>query len=144
MRTRVRVRVRRRAQRPLRSYAAAYFAATGATVGFLSSLTGFGAGLMLTTALSVCSDGLVHREHKWSQKAAVATSLCALSLPNLVQSGVHYRLRTMNRPIAAGLVLGSVLGAPLGLVVANRTDDTALRCLFGLFLVVTGARALRR
>jgi uncharacterized membrane protein YfcA len=125
------------------THAGLYFGAVGAAIGFSSALTGFGAGVLLTTALSVASDNVLYAGHRFEQKTAIATSLLALTLPNAVQSLSHWRMRSMRVPVAIGLACGAVVGGPLGAVVAHRIPDSYLRVGFGAFLFATGVRAWR-
>lgn len=81
--------------------------------------------------------------HRFDQKTAIATSLMALSLPQIIQAATHRAGGQMKMPVAMGLIGGACLGAPVGSYFASSLPDRELRVLFGLFLFFTGVRAWR-
>lgn len=150
----------------------AYFLGIGSLVGLASGVTGFGkpqtfnvfificicftwcrlaysmcclsgAGTLMTTALSLGSDNVLFAGHVFDQKTAIATSLMALAVPQVIQAATHVQMGRVRMRVAAGLVGGAMLGSPIGSYIASTLPDRELRALFALFLLFTGVRSLR-
>jgi hypothetical protein len=73
---------------------------------FLQWFVGFGAGILMTTFLSVSTD--------LRQQQVIGMSLASLALPNIAQSVMHLRAGTVNKPVALAICVGALIGAPLG------------------------------
>jgi uncharacterized membrane protein YfcA len=88
----------------------------------------------MTTFLSVSTD--------LRQQQVIGMSLASLALPNIAQSFMHLRAGTVNKPVAAAICLGALIGAPLGSAAALEVDDRTLRYVFAGFLLFTGGRSI--
>ena len=104
--------------------------------GVLSGLLGVGGGVIMVPALVLWA-GL-------GQRDAHAVSLGAIipiSAAGVVAFGTAGEFEL---PPALLLAAGAVLGARLGASVLARIDERLLRCIFGVFLVLTaGLMAVR-
>ena len=105
----------------------------GLVAGVLSGLFGIGGGVVMVPALVILLG--------FGQKTAVGTSLGALILPVAALSVLQYYRADhvdvrVSLLLAAGIFLGSVLGAR----VALGTSDQILRRLFALLLVAMAVR----
>jgi len=110
-------------------------AAIGFAAGIVSGLFGVGGAIVIIPGL-VLLLGM-------SQHAANGTSLAALLLPvGLLGTIEYYRRGEVNVPyafvIAAGLLLGALIGARL----AGLLSDLTLRRAFGAFLLLVAVRLL--
>jgi uncharacterized membrane protein YfcA len=119
-----------------RQVSLSHAALAGCAVGFFSGLSGYGAGLLMSSFLALTSD--------MQQQQIVGTSLLALALPNMAQVAMHLRVGTIVKPVAAAVACGALIGAPLGSTVALHIDDAILRNIFAAFLTLQGGRALWR
>lgn len=119
--------------------------ATGSVIGVISALLGIGGGTLSVPFLLWCRVAI---------KQAVATS-AACGLPIAVAGGLGfviagwgqaglppYSLGFVHGPAFAGIVLSSVLFAPLGAALAHRLPMSVLRRLFALFLALVGLKML--
>ena len=102
--------------------------ATGAGAGFLSGLFGVGGGVVIVPALmTVLGMG---------QRRAAATSLAAIVL-TAVAGSASYGARGEISPAAAGLlVIGSLVGAQVGLLALRRLPEQVLPWIFVGFAVL--------
>lgn len=88
------------------------------------SLTAFGFALVMVPLLSLI----------WDVKSAVVTSTLLgtiILLPLLLEVRSHVRLG-----MAARLLLGSLVGIPLGVIVLDRIDPDALKLLVGAVVII--------
>jgi len=111
----------------------------GACVAAYSAVCGIGGGLFMTPIL--------HYVRKLPLKNAVATSLALVSASATsatVAELLHAdgRLTPDRLFLVAALVVGSLLGAQAGFVVAKRIDVTFLKLIFSVILIISGARLL--
>jgi uncharacterized membrane protein YfcA len=117
----------------------------GGVIGTVSTLMGVGGGTMSVPFLTWCNVAVRH---------AVATS-AAIGLPIALTGAVSYAITGwgrpelpawsvgyINLPALLGIVVASILAAPLGAALAHRIDPTLLKRLFALFLVIMGIRLL--
>ncbi|MFP5348451.1 MAG: sulfite exporter TauE/SafE family protein [Gammaproteobacteria bacterium] len=131
------------AQRPLPGRAA--LVSASGVIGALSTLVGIGGGSLTVPYLTWCSVPV---------KQAIATA-AAIGFPIAVAGTVGYVVGGLNEtglppysvgyvvlPAFIGIVIASVLAAPLGAWLAHRLSETTLRRLFALFLAVLGMRML--
>lgn len=109
--------------------------AIGLLTGIISGLLGVGGGIVMVPAM-VLALGL-------SQHLAQGTSLLVIVPTAAAGSVTHFRLGNIRLPVAGWLALGGMLGAVGGAALALLAPDAALRVLFALFLLYTGARMLR-
>lgn len=113
----------------------AAFIALGLAAGVLSGLIGIGGGVMIVPALVF----LFH----FSQHRAEGTTL-ALMIPPIGILAVmpYYRAGHVDVPAAALICLGFVFGGWAGGHWANAMSTTTLQRVFGVTLLVLGARML--
>lgn len=108
--------------------------AVGLAGGLASGLLGVGGGIVIVPLL-VAQLGLAQRQ-------AHATSLAAIVPAALVGAAIYAAAGELTLPAAAALASGSLLGAPLGILVLARTNERLLAGLFLLFSVFVGVRLL--
>lgn len=118
---------------------------TGTGIGLISSFVGIGGGTISVPFMTICNIPV---------KQAVGTS-AAIGLP-IALSGAcgyilsgwgaadlpAYSLGYISLPALAGLVIPSMLTAPLGVRLAHRLPAAGLKRFFGLFVYVMAARML--
>ena len=91
---------------------------------FLQGLSGFGFSLLAVPLLAVLVG---------AKEAVVLADTVAL----LATGGMAVRMRRwVDRPLAARVLLGSVIGMPIGLLVILEFDESALRALIGIVVLV--------
>ena len=108
---------------------AALAAAIGLAAGYSSGLLGIGGGMILVPALV----GFL----AMPQRRAVANSLLAIIPISLAGVAAYYFGGThpaIRLGLAAVLVVGSIVGAPLGTAIAYRVPVRALRIGLGLLV----------
>lgn len=105
---------------------------TGAAAGFASGLLGVGGGT-ITVPIMVLLVGL-------EQHTAQGTSLLAMIPSALVGSYTHYRHGNLAQEYVPGLVVGILLGAFAGGLVANQLPEFWLRLVFAAVLIWTARR----
>lgn len=111
-----------------------FLALTGAMAGFASGLLGVGGGT-ITVPILVLLVGL-------EQHTAQGTALLAMIPSALVGSYTHFRHGNLARAYVPGLVVGILLGASLGGVLANQMPEAWLRVVFSSVLLWTARRYL--
>ncbi len=110
-------------------------AAIGFAAGIVSGLFGVGGAIVIIPGL-VLLLGM-------SQHAANGTSLAALLLPvGLLGTIEYYRRGEVNVPYAVVIAAGLLLGALIGARLAGMLSDLTLRRAFGAFLLVVAVRLL--
>jgi len=110
-------------------------AAIGFAAGIVSGLFGVGGAIVIIPGL-VLLLGM-------SQHAANGTSLAALLLPvGLLGTIEYYRRGQVNVPYAVVIAAGLLLGALIGARLAGMLSDLTLRRAFGAFLLVVAVRLL--
>src|SRR3954469_17381746 len=99
---------------------------------FVQMLAGFGFALLampvMTLAIPV-------------EEAVVIVAI--LGLATTAWQSIHLRHDT-DRPLARRLIVASFVGMPLGLVILNVVDDTALKIVLGVAVLVATALLARR
>ena len=110
-------------------------AAIGFAAGIVSGLFGVGGAIVIIPGL-VLLLGM-------SQHAANGTSLAALLLPvGLLGTLEYYRRGEVNVPYAVVIAAGLLLGALIGARLAGLLSDLTLRRAFGAFLLLVAVRLL--
>jgi uncharacterized membrane protein YfcA len=104
----------------------------GALAGVLAGLFGIGGGIVIVPALSLWQ--------KFPHKRAVGTSLAVLLPPVTLPAVLKYHASGSLHlewviPVAAGLVLGSLLGARLGI----KVNEKMVKRGYGVFLLLMSA-----
>ena len=102
--------------------------------GFLAGLFGVGGGAIVVPALTIATD-MTHYQ-------ALATSLCAMSLPAMVGTATHYSKGNVAMRVAPALAMGAFAGGFVGSKIGLHTNENALRWGFSGLMVVLGARTL--
>lgn len=105
----------------------------GVGAGILSGMFGIGGGIIIVAAL-------VEFLH-FDQKQAVGTSLAAL-LPPVSFGAVleYYNEGLLNLAVAACIAAGLVIGSTLGARIALGLSSVTVKRLYGIFLVFAGLR----
>ena len=109
----------------------------GIFIGSLSGLVGVGGGVMMVP-LMVLGMGL-------TTKGAVSTSLAVVMFTGIigaagyVATGFRDPQDLLSLP---PLIVGSMVGAPLGVRVRDRLPSGVIRSIFGVFMVVVALRLL--
>jgi len=124
---------------------AAGTSAVGASIGVISSLVGIGGGSLSVPFMSWCNVP-VHR--------AIGTS-AAIGFPIALAGGIGYLLNGLSAaglppraigfvylPALAGIVVASVVTAPLGARLAHRLPVAHLKRVFAVLLLAMGTRLL--
>jgi uncharacterized membrane protein YfcA len=112
------------------------FIALGLAAGVLAATLGVGGGIVYVPALVAV--------FSFAQHEAQGTSLAIIVPTTLVAALVHARARRIDWRTAGLLGVGGVVGGVLGASSALALDDTLLRRLFAVFLVLMAIRMLRR
>lgn len=111
--------------------------AVGIFIGALSGLVGVGGGVMMVP-LMVLGMGL-------GTKKAISTSLAVVMFTGIVgalgyiATGFRDPDQLLSLP---PLVVGSMLGAPIGVQIRDLIPDSAVRITFSVFMVVVALRLL--
>ena len=118
-------------------------AAVGGGIGLISSFVGIGGGTMSVPFMTWCNVPM---------RIAVGTS-AAIGFPIAVAGAVgyiwngwgasglpHWSIGFVYLPALAGLVIASMLTAPLGVRLAHRLPVDKLKRFFGLFVYIMAAR----
>jgi uncharacterized membrane protein YfcA len=106
--------------------------AIGLAAGFAAGLLGVGGGIVMVPAMVLVLG--------FDQHVAQGTSLVVIIPAALAGSVTHYRNGRVSLRDAALLAAGGIGGAVLGSISALSVDDTILRRLFGVFLLVVAAQ----
>lgn len=117
------------------------FALIGVVAGYLAGFLGIGGGFVVVPALTYLF--LQNPETApWAIHMAVATSLCTMLVTSLSSIIAHQRKGAIRwklvRSMAAGLMVGAVLGAAL----ADRLAGEALVRVFGIFAILAGLQLI--
>ena len=105
-------------------------AVTGIATGLYSGFLGLGGGVVLVPIL--------HRFFGYSMKAAVGTSLVAISVLAVPGALMHWWLGHVDLMLAVGLGVGAVPGAVIGARLAGAASDRGLRTGFAVLLGTIG------
>ena len=110
--------------------------AVGFVVGALSGLLGIGGGVILVPILTLLFGVPQHM--------AQGVSLFMIVPTSIVGTWTQLRLGAVEKRLVAPIAAASVVAAVAAAAVANQLPAPLLRQLFGLLLVVTGARMALR
>ena len=108
--------------------------AIGFAAGVLGGLLGLGGGSFLVPALVFFLAFDQHRAHGTSLAIVMA-----LSLTSVITYSCHH---CVSYVLAAEIALGGVIGAMIGGSVVQMIKSIALRRMFSLFLVASGAKMI--
>ncbi len=95
--------------------------------GFLSGLFGIGGGIVIVPALEIIANLPMH--------LAVATSMFTMIFTSISSAATHYLNGNVVLDYAVFLILGIVIGAQFGALVAKRLKSSALERLFGVTML---------
>ncbi len=115
------------------------YIAAGALVGVVAGLLGLGGGILIVPFLvwqlphvGVPAPLLMH--------VAVATSLGLVVCSALVSGWNHHRYGNVQWSIVRKMLIGLVIGAWLGTIIAKHIPSQALQVIFGIFVWVVSWR----
>jgi uncharacterized membrane protein YfcA len=117
----------------------------GGVIGGISSLVGIGGGTLSVPFMTWCN---VKMHQAIGTSAAIGFPIAAAGAVGYVLNGLganglpEYSLGFIYLPALAGLVLASVLTAPLGARLAHRLPVPQLKKVFAALLIVLGTRML--
>lgn len=117
----------------------------GSVIGAVSSLVGIGGGTLSVPFMTWCK---IRMHEAIGTSSAIGFPIAAAGAIGYIANGwgtpglPDYSLGFVYLPALAGLVLTSVLTAPLGAKAAHRLPVQRLKKLFALFLVLIGTRML--
>lgn len=113
---------------------AALLVCLGSGAGFLAGLLGVGGGIVLVPGFyyifSVTGSG------GSSMHMAVGTSLAIIVLSSLSSARAHFRRGAVRTDLLRRLGLALAAGAVAGAYLAVRMDETSLRMIFGIFMLL--------
>lgn len=108
---------------------------TGVLVGIVSGLLGVGGGLVMVPVLVLLLG--------FSQKEAQGMSLAVIIPVSLSGVIAHYRRGNVIPGLAVWLSMGAVVGATVMGHYVQKIENTTLRTLFGVFLILVGLSMTR-
>ncbi len=108
----------------------------GLITGTIAVVVGVGGGVMYVPAL-VTFFG-------FAQKDASGTSLAVIAPAAVIATVANSRAGRVAWRVVIGVGIGALVGAIGGSQLAQRLDDTVLRRMFAVLLIVTAARMLLR
>jgi len=117
------------------------FAVTGVAAGYLAGFLGIGGGFVVVPALT----WVFLRDPStapWAIHMAVATSLCTMLVTSLSSIVAHHRHGAVRWPLVRSLAAGLVIGSMLGAVIADFLQGPALVRVFGGFAVLAGLQLI--
>lgn len=106
----------------------------GLAAGVASGLFGVGGGILMVPAARYLAGADFH--------TARAASLVVIVASSAVGLWTHWRKRSVDLRAGAWCALGGLVATPLAVLAAERVQDALLQALFGIVLVITGARLI--
>ncbi len=110
-------------------------------LGLLSSLLGIGGGTITTMTMTLCGTSIHRAIGTASGMGAIIAvpATIGFMLIGLDQTGLPWgSAGYVNWPAALGVIVTSVMFAPLGVALAHRLSPALLRRVFGIYLVFVG------
>jgi uncharacterized membrane protein YfcA len=111
-------------------------ALVGLVAGAIGATVGIGGGVIFVPALAIVAG--------FEQHLAEGTSLAVILPTMVIAAWTHGRARRVEWRAAVRIGMFGVLGGILGARLALALDETLLRRLFAVLLLVVAARLLRR
>ncbi|QNP48977.1 sulfite exporter TauE/SafE family protein [Diaphorobacter aerolatus] len=115
------------------------YVALGVGAGLLAGMLGVGGGQVVVPGLLY----LFHVNHFPEQHLvhlALGTSLATIAVTSLSSAWSHYRLGSIDIPLARRMAPGIVVGAVIGGLMAGLFPSHALKIGFGVFLILLGVQ----
>ncbi len=112
---------------------------TGALVGLMAGLLGLG-GAIIVVPFLVWQLPSVGVSPEMIMHVAVATSLGLVVCSALVSGWNHHRYGNVHWPVVRKMLLGLIIGALLGTVIAKHIPSAALQLFFGFFVLIVSWR----
>ncbi len=109
-------------------------AVLGTTVGMVSGMVGAGGGFLLVPALALLA-GL-------PMTAAIGTSLVVIAMQSFAGLAAHLADEPIDWQLAAMVTAAAVIGAVVGGRLTSMVDATALRAMFGWFVLLMASVVL--
>lgn len=117
------------------------------TLGAFSALLGIGGGTLTTLTMTVCGAPI----HRAIGTAAGMGAIIAipgaigLAIIGFGEAGLPWgSLGYVNLPAALGIIVTSIIFAPLGVAVAHNLAPQVLRRIFGIYLIVVGVTMIAK
>ena len=111
----------------------------GSIVGVLAGLLGLGGGILIVPFL-VWQLPRVGVPNEIVMHAAVATSLCLVVCSSIVSGWRHHRYGNVQWVAVKKMLIGLMIGAWLGTVIARHIPSEALQLFFGFFVLLVAWR----
>lgn len=108
----------------------------GLVAGAIGATVGIGGGVIFVPALAIVAG--------FEQHLAEGTSLAVILPTMVIAAWTHSRARRVEWRAAVRIGAFGVLGGVLGAWLALSLDETLLRRLFAVLLLIVAARMLRR
>jgi uncharacterized protein len=108
----------------------------GMITGILAGMIGVGGGAVMIPAAVIFLG--------FDQHTAQGSSLLTMVPMGIIGAWTHFRLGNVKVNILGGLITGVLAGAYLGSSTAHLLDEALLRFIFGIVLLWTGIRSIRK
>lgn len=114
----------------------------GATAGLLAGLLGIGGGAIIVPMLVLLFE---HQgvDRNVQMQAAIGTSLATIVFTAVSSIRAHHARGAIRWPVFWQLTPGILFGALIGAVIAHWLPGSALKSLFGAFLIVVSLQMVR-
>lgn len=119
----------------------AVYLTLGAVAGLLAGLFGVGGGLIIVPVLAWVFIGQ-GMEVGVIMHLAIGTSLASIWLTSIMSIRAHHRRGAVNWPLVGRLVVGIVLGAFVGALIADQLPTPVLKRVFGVFELLVAVQML--
>jgi len=117
------------------------YAVIGLVAGYLAGFLGIGGGFVVVPALT----WLLLKDSStapWAIHMAIATSLATMLITSMSSLLAHHRKGAIRWPLVRSMAAGLMLGAVLGAVIADLLPAENLTAIFGLFAILVGLQLI--
>ena len=114
----------------------------GIIVGIIAGLLGLGGGAIVVPALLWVFQTNSHIPTIHMMHIAIGTSLATIVITSISSIIAHHQHQAILWPVAKQLTPGILLGALLGVIVANSLSYIYLRTIFSIFLLVVATQMI--